>query len=37
MCTCVFLLRQESFAMILINNLIFYDGGVTNRVFILPP
>jgi hypothetical protein len=31
MCTCVFLLRQESFDMILINNLSFYDRGVTPR------
>jgi hypothetical protein len=28
-CTCVFLLRQESFNMILVNNPSFYDGGVT--------
>jgi hypothetical protein len=28
-CTCVFLLRQESFDMILINSPSFYDGGVT--------
>jgi hypothetical protein len=28
-CTCVFLLRQESFDMILINNPPFYDGSVT--------
>jgi hypothetical protein len=26
---CVFLLRQESFDMILVNNPSFYDGGVT--------
>jgi hypothetical protein len=31
-CTCVFLLRQESFNMILVNNSSFYDGGVS--VFI---
>jgi hypothetical protein len=29
MCTCVFLLCQESFNMILFNNPSFYDGGVT--------
>jgi hypothetical protein len=29
MCICVFLLHQESFGMILDNNLLFYDGGVT--------
>jgi hypothetical protein len=29
MCTCVFLLRQESFDMILVSNPSFYDGGVT--------
>jgi hypothetical protein len=29
MCNCVFLLRQESFDMILINSTSFYDGGVT--------
>jgi hypothetical protein len=28
-CTCVFLLHQKSFDMILINNPSFYDGGVT--------
>jgi hypothetical protein len=28
-CTCVFLLRQESFDMILVNYSSFYDGGVT--------
>jgi hypothetical protein len=28
-CTSVFLLCQESFHMILDNNLLFYDGGVT--------
>jgi hypothetical protein len=28
-CTCVFLLHQESFNMILVNNPLFYDGGVT--------
>jgi hypothetical protein len=28
-CTCVFLLYQESFDMILDNNLSFYDGGIT--------
>jgi hypothetical protein len=28
-CTCVFLLHQESFDMILDNNMPFYDGGVT--------
>jgi hypothetical protein len=28
-CTCVFLLHQESFDMILVNNSSFYDGGVT--------
>jgi hypothetical protein len=27
-CTCIFLLRQESFDMILDNNPSFYDGGV---------
>jgi hypothetical protein len=26
MCTCVFLLCQESFDMILVNNSYFYDG-----------
>jgi hypothetical protein len=31
-CTCVFLLRQESFDMILVNNPSFYDGGVTQLV-----
>jgi hypothetical protein len=33
-CMCVlvyFLLRQESFNMILVNNPSFYDGGVTTR------
>jgi hypothetical protein len=30
-CTCVFLLCQESFNIILVNNLSFYDGGVTDR------
>jgi hypothetical protein len=30
-CTCVFLLHQEFFDMILINNLSFYDRGVTPR------
>jgi hypothetical protein len=29
MCTCEFLLHQESFDMILDNNLSFYDGGIT--------
>jgi hypothetical protein len=28
-CSCVFLLHQESFDMILANNPSFYDGGVT--------
>jgi hypothetical protein len=28
-CTYVFLLHQESFDMILVNNPSFYDGGVT--------
>jgi hypothetical protein len=28
-CTCVFLLHQEYFDMILVNNSSFYDGGVT--------
>jgi hypothetical protein len=28
-CTCVFLLRQKSFDMILVNNPSSYDGGVT--------
>jgi hypothetical protein len=28
-CTCVFLLHQESLNMILVNNTSFYDGGVT--------
>jgi hypothetical protein len=28
-CTSIFLLCQESFHMILDNNLLFYDGGVT--------
>jgi hypothetical protein len=27
--TCIFLLCQEYFDMILVNNLSFYDGGVT--------
>jgi hypothetical protein len=31
MCTCIFLLRQEFFNIILINNLSFFDGGVTRR------
>jgi hypothetical protein len=29
-CTCVFLIHQEFFNMILDNNLSFYDGGVTH-------
>jgi hypothetical protein len=29
MCNCVFLLRQEFFDMVMINNQSFYDGGVT--------
>jgi hypothetical protein len=29
LCTCVFLLRQESFDIILVNNPSFYDGSVT--------
>jgi hypothetical protein len=28
-CTCVFLLHEESFDMIMVNNPSFYDGGVT--------
>jgi hypothetical protein len=28
-CTCVFLLHQKFFDMILVNNPSFYDGGVT--------
>jgi hypothetical protein len=28
-CTCVFLLRHESFNMVIVNNPSFYDGGVT--------
>jgi hypothetical protein len=28
-CTCVFLLHQESFDMILVNNPSFYDGDAT--------
>jgi hypothetical protein len=32
MSTCVFLLHQESFDMILVNNSSFYDGGITGRV-----
>jgi hypothetical protein len=28
-CTCVSLLHQESFVMILVNNPSFHDGGVT--------
>jgi hypothetical protein len=31
-CTCVFLLHQECFEMILVNNPSFYDGGVTEPV-----
>jgi hypothetical protein len=31
-CTCIFLLRQESFDMILVNNPSFYDGGFTTAV-----
>jgi hypothetical protein len=31
-CTCVFLLRQESFDMILVNNPSFYVGGVTQTL-----
>jgi hypothetical protein len=27
-CTCVFLLRQDSFNMVLVNKPPFYDGGV---------
>jgi hypothetical protein len=26
MCTCIFLLRQETFDMIMVNNTSFYDG-----------
>jgi hypothetical protein len=33
-CTCVFLLRQESFDMILVNNLPFYDEGVTSMAVV---
>jgi hypothetical protein len=36
-CTCVFLLHQESLDMILVNNLSFYDGGITLREFGLEP
>jgi hypothetical protein len=36
MCTCVFLLCQESFDMILINNPSFYDEGVTMSAFSPP-
>jgi hypothetical protein len=32
MCTCVFLFHQEFFNMILVNNLSFYDGGVTREI-----
>jgi hypothetical protein len=28
-CTCVFLFRQESFDMMLVNSPSFYDGGIT--------
>jgi hypothetical protein len=31
-CACVILLCQESFDMILVNNLSFYDGGVTSAI-----
>jgi hypothetical protein len=31
-CTCVFLLCQKSFDMILINNSSFFDGGVTGGI-----
>jgi hypothetical protein len=31
-CMCVFLLHQESFNMILVNNPSFYDWGVTTSV-----
>jgi hypothetical protein len=36
-CTCVFLLHQEFFDMILVNNPSFYDGGVTVHVFYAIP
>jgi hypothetical protein len=31
-CTCVFLLHQESFNLILVNNPSFYDGGVAEHI-----
>jgi hypothetical protein len=34
-CTCVFLLYQESFNMILINNPSFSDGGVTVGIRVM--
>jgi hypothetical protein len=34
-CTCVFLLHQESFDIILVNNTLFYDGGVTVVVLLV--
>jgi hypothetical protein len=35
-CTCVFLLRQESFDMILVNKSSFYDVGVTVGIRAMP-
>jgi hypothetical protein len=35
-CTCVFLLHQESFDMILVDNPSFYDGGVIETTLYHP-